>query len=176
MAFILGLVSISPRQFWKDHEHEFPTLARIARDIFSIPATGAGVERLFNSARDICHYRRGRLNANTIQDLMMFTCATRFEMEEEQIAFIQSLSIHEEGETDDLFTETEDIEPISDTEEGEEVLRSIRGGKRRMSLLSNHSDQNDDVLIPLPTMTGSQIRASGRVKKRPRVLEGYEVG
>ncbi|KAJ5661918.1 uncharacterized protein N7477_009534 [Penicillium maclennaniae] len=52
--------------FWRDYQVEYPTLARVARDIFSIPATGAGVERLFNSARDICHYRRGRLNSITI--------------------------------------------------------------------------------------------------------------
>ena len=48
---------------------------------------------------------------------MMFTCTTRFEMEEKQLAFIRSLSIYEEGETDELSTQTEDIEPISDTEE-----------------------------------------------------------
>lgn len=33
-------------------------MARLARDVLSIPASGAGVERLFNSARDTCHYRR----------------------------------------------------------------------------------------------------------------------
>lgn len=43
----------------------------MARDIFSIPASGAGVERLFNKGRDINNYRRGRLNAKTIEMLMM---------------------------------------------------------------------------------------------------------
>ncbi|CAG8013817.1 unnamed protein product [Penicillium salamii] len=52
--------------FWKEHKREFPTLARVARDIFSIPATGAGVELVFNSARDVCHYRQGSLNAAKI--------------------------------------------------------------------------------------------------------------
>ncbi|KAJ5666538.1 uncharacterized protein N7477_008986 [Penicillium maclennaniae] len=56
--------------------------ARNTRDIFSIPATGAGVERLFNLARDICYYRRGRLNLTTIQDLMIFSCLTQFEIED----------------------------------------------------------------------------------------------
>jgi hypothetical protein len=54
---VKGLVKGSPRLFWKQNEHEYPVLARIARDILSIPVSGAGVERLFNSARDICHYR-----------------------------------------------------------------------------------------------------------------------
>ncbi|CAG8425270.1 unnamed protein product [Penicillium salamii] len=35
------------------------TIATLARDVLTIPATSAGVERLFNTARDICHYRRG---------------------------------------------------------------------------------------------------------------------
>ena len=71
--------------FWREHQHEFPTLASAARDIFSIPATGAGVERLFNSARDICRYRRGSLNATTIQDIMMFRCLTNFDIESDEL-------------------------------------------------------------------------------------------
>jgi hypothetical protein len=111
---------------------------------------------------------------------MMFTCTTRFEMEEEQIAFIKSLSIHEEGETDQPSEQIEDIEPISDSEEDEEVSRlsSVQAGKRRKSVLSEYSDIDisDDDLAPLPIIPESQIRASGRVKKRPRGLEGYEIG
>lgn len=60
---------------------QLPVLSSVARDILSIPATGAGVERLFNSARDICHYQRGQLNSATIQDIMMFRCKSRFEIE-----------------------------------------------------------------------------------------------
>ncbi|KAJ5472073.1 hypothetical protein N7539_008642 [Penicillium diatomitis] len=51
-----GLISQYPRMFWKEHQQEFPSLAALARDILFIPASGAGVERLFNCARDICHY------------------------------------------------------------------------------------------------------------------------
>ena len=107
----------------------------------------------------------------------MFTCTTRFEMEDEQLAFVRSLSIHEEGETDEPSNKIEGFEPISDTEDevDEEVSRlsSIQAGKRRKSVLS---DERDDDLFPLPMMPESQIRASGRVKKRPRGLEGYEIG
>lgn len=38
-------------------------------------------ERLFNYARDICHYRRGSLNIATIQDIMMFRCISSLEIE-----------------------------------------------------------------------------------------------
>ena len=43
----------------------------MARDVLAIPGSGAGVERLFNQGRDITHYRRARLDAKTIQTLMM---------------------------------------------------------------------------------------------------------
>ncbi|KAJ5171647.1 hypothetical protein N7492_004240 [Penicillium capsulatum] len=33
----------------------------LARDILTTPASGSRVERLFNSTRDIYHYRRGSL-------------------------------------------------------------------------------------------------------------------
>lgn len=48
-----------------------PILAPMVKDIFSIPASGLGVERLFNKERDIAHYPLGRLNAKKIEMLMM---------------------------------------------------------------------------------------------------------
>ncbi|KAJ5954443.1 hypothetical protein N7501_008722 [Penicillium viridicatum] len=50
----------------KEHEREFLVLSRLARDLLLVPITGAGIERLFNSVRDICHYRRGSLYEGTI--------------------------------------------------------------------------------------------------------------
>jgi hypothetical protein len=43
----------------------------MARDILAIPASEAGVERLFNKGRDICHYRRNKLSGQTIEDTMI---------------------------------------------------------------------------------------------------------
>ncbi|CAG7970681.1 unnamed protein product [Penicillium nalgiovense] len=57
---------MAPLEFWRTNAPRFPALSALARDILLIPTTGAGVERLFNTARDICHYRRGRLYASTI--------------------------------------------------------------------------------------------------------------
>ncbi|KAJ5806684.1 hypothetical protein N7474_010276 [Penicillium riverlandense] len=59
-------VDMGPLSFWKENQHRFPALAAMARDTLSVLATGSSVERLFNTTRDICHYRRGRLNATTI--------------------------------------------------------------------------------------------------------------
>lgn len=126
--FLLLIFSIgptkprSPCEFWKENEHNFPALASLARDVLAIPATGSGVEQLFNSARDICHYRRGSLKSGTIQDLMMFMCTSRFEIESEQLALME-----EYVSTQEVQTKTEEkaankvrdpeFDPISDTEE-----------------------------------------------------------
>ncbi|KAJ5264818.1 hypothetical protein N7505_007611 [Penicillium chrysogenum] len=77
-----GLNPAHPRAFWGEHEHEFPVLANVARDVFSIPASGAGAERLFNCARDICFYRRSRLRPETIRELMLHRCTSKFELEQ----------------------------------------------------------------------------------------------
>ena len=41
------------------------------RNVLTIFESETDVERLFNQKRDIIHYRRARLNAKTIQILMM---------------------------------------------------------------------------------------------------------
>lgn len=154
LTLIIGTVR-TPRVFWKDHRHEFP---RLARDVLSIPATGAGVERLFNSARDVCHYRRCSLKPKTIQDIMMFMCTTRFEIVEGRRVLINEYFSYEEIHANDL-------EPISDNEEGEDnegdaVQRTVQSlseraiGKRRKSITSEPEDEeqdNDDGgHLPLP--------------------------
>lgn len=114
----------SPRVFWKDHEHEFPVLASLARDVMSIPATGAGVECLFNSARDICHYRRGSLKPKTIRDIMLWICTTRFDLQEQKRLILQEYLSHQEiaAMTEANETRHELFDPISDTEEETEDM------------------------------------------------------
>ncbi|KAJ5350272.1 hypothetical protein N7541_007999 [Penicillium brevicompactum] len=117
-------VPVSPRLYWKEHEREFPVLSRLARDLLSVPATGAGVERLFNSARDICHYRRGSLHEGTIQDLMMYMCSEKLTLEGQQLIRLEkpleSESQEALEEDEALKAIEEDAEPISDNEEIEE--------------------------------------------------------
>lgn len=191
----LAPINIDPPSFWREHQYKFPILASVARDVFSIPATGAGVERLFNSARDICHYRRGSLNATTIQDIMMFRCLSRFDIKDEQeidAALTQDerhIADEREEESDQLPQCTPD--PISDDEEDEppatepasqfqpEVPSERALGKRRKSVASVDEidiqeiddDDDDDSNLPLPK---HQQRMSGRARKRPR-QDGFEM-
>lgn len=200
LTLIIGTIRTPPRVFWKDHQHEFPVLASLARDVLSIPATGAGVERLFNSARDVCHYRRGSLKPKTIQDIMMFMCTSRFEIAEDRRALINEYLSHEEIQAaqEEKDTRANDLEPISDDDEDKDedeeedavsnnaVSDDIRPtvqppsgralGKRRKSTASEPEDKeqdNEDSDLPLPDI---QHRVSGRVRKRSKLLDGYEVG
>ena len=50
-----------PLQWWRVHAGEYPTLARMARDIFSISLTSVPVEHVFSAARDILPYQRNRM-------------------------------------------------------------------------------------------------------------------
>ncbi|KAJ9484060.1 hypothetical protein VN97_g9327 [Penicillium thymicola] len=116
-----GLTKGKPRVFWKEHEHEYPVLAAMARDNLATPASGAGVERLFNCARDVCHYRRGQLKPETIRSLMLHLFASKFELQQTELEMIKEyLSSGEAAILDQTWKPTpslNDIEPISENEE-----------------------------------------------------------
>ncbi|OQE11278.1 hypothetical protein PENFLA_c074G04571 [Penicillium flavigenum] len=158
---------INPCVFRKSSQYEFPVLASLARYVLSVPATGSGVERLFNTARDICHYRRGSLESKTIQDLMMYLCTSRFDIESEQHAFIEEYLtprgirlVKEKKKTkrpsDDVFNLIIDTEEDSSAETpptnapsrvalGKRPLRDIRDAP-----LIELGDENEDDETPLP--------------------------
>lgn len=151
---LIDTVDVSPLLFWKDSQHRFPALTSLAQDVLSIPATGAGVERLFNTARDICHYRRGRLNATTIQELMMFLCTSRFDIQEEQYTFLQEFfsrdeieAANEEINSTAATANTYDLDPISDTEEDGVIQET---GDRDDYEAQQAPISNDETDPPLP--------------------------
>jgi hypothetical protein len=156
---------MAPLSFWRENQHRFPSLAALARDVLSIPATGAGVERLFNTARDICHYRRGRLNSNTIEELMIYLCTSRLDLEDEQAALLAEFFSRDEieaakEEKDDRPDEIE-LDPISDAEEQD-------------AQLENNEDLDEATEPRLPSLEAhTQLRASGR-KRKSREDDGFE--
>ena len=151
----------------------------------SILATGAGVERLFNPARDICHYRRGSLNPNTIQDIMLWMCTTRFNLQEKKRLMLQEYLLHKEvaAATEANETRDEPFDPISDTEEDDEdqtcevqppnVQSFPRSCTTTLDLEAMDEDDDDDASLPLPD---TQQRVSSRKRKRLRLLDGYVLG
>lgn len=182
-----------PCYFWKHHEAQFPTLAALARDIFSIPATGVGVERLFSSARDICHYRRGSLNATTIQDLMMLRCMTQFDANNTKIQLsTQSEDPVERMEVDEAAEgqlPEYDITAISDDEGDIQIdievdVDGISEQGESDDRMSNHPDQNEvqDQEIdsaelppqPIVRIVQSDSQRPHRERKRRRDEAEYE--
>ena len=57
----------SPLAWWQIHEKAFPRLAQMARDILSIPAMSAEVERLFSSAKLMLPPSRNLLQPDGIE-------------------------------------------------------------------------------------------------------------
>lgn len=153
--------------FWKDHQRQFPALANLARDVLSIPATGAGVGRLFNSARDVCHYRRGSLNPSTIQDLMMFICTSRFEIEDSQRTLINEYLSHEEIQANQEAKSTDayQLEPISDYDECE----SDRADEDEIEPVLDPTRMEPSELLPYqPLVNGPSLNADSAGCRRKR--------
>jgi hypothetical protein len=138
-------------------------LAAIACDVLVTPASGAGVERLFNCARDICHYCRGQLKPKTIRCLMLHLFASKFELQQFELEMIKEyLSSGEIAILDQTWKPTpslNDIEPISDNEEEDCQAEDISDDSCD-DLGNNHAVEQ---ATPIPITTqGKQPR-----RKRP---------
>lgn len=98
----------------------------MARGLLSVPATGAEVERLFNSARYICHYRPGYLNESTMQYLMMFMCSEKFILDSQQLSNLEKLSTRRDTQ--------ETLEREEALKANEETLTSSATTKRAINI------------------------------------------
>lgn len=79
-------------EYWHLHQEKYPILSQMARDILAITTNGVGVESLFNTAQDVCHYQHGHLHPETIQAIMLQLTTDRFTIREE---YRQLLDTHE---------------------------------------------------------------------------------
>jgi hypothetical protein len=62
----------SSLDWYKSNHSSFPDLAKMARDVLAVPASGSAVERAFSISGRIATWQRNRLSAETISNLMMF--------------------------------------------------------------------------------------------------------
>ena len=167
---------MDPCEFWKENQYRYPVLASITWDILLIPATGTGVERLFNSACDIYHYHQGSLKTSTIQELMMFMYTLKFEVEEEQLAlnkeYLLKNKLQEAEENTGTQLLQDDLDLISNNEEdgiepAAAVLETILGKRRKSTVSvpeeeshkSYYFDNDTDNLLPANQQT---LQSSGR--------------
>ncbi|KAK9847191.1 hypothetical protein MYU51_020359 [Penicillium brevicompactum] len=141
-----GTVRAPTAVFWKDHQRQFPALANLARDVLSIPATGAGANQEANST-----------DAHQLEPI----------------------SDHDECESD--RADEDEIEPVLDPAQikpsvflpdqplfnGPQLKRRQRGLSEQEE--GEHEDNSE------PGLPDTQNRHSDRVRKRSRLLDGYEV-
>ncbi|KAJ5957298.1 hypothetical protein N7501_011577 [Penicillium viridicatum] len=140
----------------RENQSHFPTIALLTRDILSILVTSTSVERLFNTTRDICHYRRGRLKSETIEELILFLYITRFNIKDTKAKQLEQ-----------FFTLAE-IESAKDDNEKEE------GVDNRLREISPHLiDIDIEVTEPELLETVTQRQALGR-KRKSRVDKDFE--
>ena len=161
---IIGLTKGNPHVFWKEHEHKYPVLAAIARDILSTPASRAGVEQLFNCAHDICHYCQGQLNPETISELMLYLFASKFDLQQSELEIIKDyLSDGEAAMLEEIWKPTislSDIDPISDDEEEE--------GCWNKELPDDSDIDSDNDREQWPAFPQRNTQSKQPQKKRPR--------
>ena len=64
----------NPLRFWRKHSPEFPALAALAKQILSIPASSAPVERVFSQGGIIIRPHRSSMTCNTLSMLTFLKC------------------------------------------------------------------------------------------------------
>jgi hypothetical protein len=55
-----------PLRWWIDHEADYPILAKMAFDLFSVPAMSSECERIFSQAKKVITDERNRINSDTV--------------------------------------------------------------------------------------------------------------
>jgi hypothetical protein len=165
----------------------YPGLSAMARDLLCIPLAGVGVERTFNFARDICHYRRGQLQPGTIRALLLVYHSQIRESRTDQFQKALSSTIDISNMTEEEI-EAEIVEReyeislrrvhleewdkdhyISDIEEGENILpRTARMQLRHDYIIRKNRRAN-------PTRGQSQILSNtDRVQKAEHYIRAEE--
>lgn len=118
----------TPLQFWKRNENLYPHLALFARDSLGVPATGAGVERLFSESGKIDTPERNRILGKTMTAYMQVRHRYKREY---MIAEDEDMQKHEVSDLED------DIEP----ELVKEWLANLR---RNEELPGDEEDEEDE--------------------------------
>lgn len=158
----------------------------MARDFLAIPVSGVGVESLFNTCRDICHYRRSRLDPSTIHHLMLLVLTDRFKLKDDYQAPRDDADTIPESKTDS-GTGDDPVDNEGAISEYEE-LDEIREDEARFTEVDK-----GEAILPNATLPESQQAVSDElfqsqtsVRQRParrsllepgqyRRLAGYRV-
>ena len=94
----------------------------MTKNILSISASDVDVERIFNTACDVCHYCQNHLNLDTIEMIMLVKWYEKLELTENSDS-----SNEEKTETDELPIDEQSVTVIQEkvewkTESDESIL------------------------------------------------------
>ena len=107
-----------------------------------IPRTSVGIERVFNSAQDICHYHHGWMKPDMISEQMLLLCFHRGKLE--AAAWLWDESESEEEDTSEDSSSEDSSSEDSETEVDEEDGAYMNLGE---------NDKEDDNIRGLPVQT-----------------------
>ena len=65
-------------EYWKVKEKEFPSLSRLVKQIFSVPATSAPIERVFSQGGKILTPLRSRLKPKNLETLIFLKINSQY--------------------------------------------------------------------------------------------------
>ena len=68
----------NPLEYWKNSQHKFPNLAKLAAKYLSIPASSGAVERLFSVAGNIFRPNRCNLSDSNFEKLVFIRTNKHF--------------------------------------------------------------------------------------------------
>ena len=63
-------ISENPLGWWKDHQHSYPLLSKLAKRILNIQGTSVPSERVFSTAGDIVSAQRATLSPQHVDSLI----------------------------------------------------------------------------------------------------------
>jgi hAT family C-terminal dimerisation region len=108
----------------------FPKLSKMARDVYAVPASNAGVEREFNISGRLITKQRNRLNPATIRDLMQYK---RWVARHGTI--LEEL-VDEDNEADEIESEILDIElEENEPEVNKELIDWLKNWEKKERLV-----------------------------------------
>lgn len=153
MAYLATTPLVPVLDYWKDRQYAYPGLAAMARDILAIPAASVGIERVFNSARDICHYRRGQLRPESIQALILMKVHDRIQVQDETTQYEQLLE--------------EELSPEQLAEEVEQRGKELEAAIGLDYISSDEEDGWETADTPLSTLPpNKRVQAAYQRKKK----------
>lgn len=72
----------NPLDFWRMNQNEFPLLSRVARQLHSIPASSAAVERQFSGAGLVINERRTSLHPDQVDNILFIRSMQKMKLAE----------------------------------------------------------------------------------------------